>query len=293
MSTLLQLHLLVVLLASTTLISQAITTSASVIVCWRTGLAAIGAFLWVRLASSARIWPGKRQALALVGVGTLCGLHWLCLFGAVKLSNVSISLAGLSTISLFTAFTEPLILKRRFRPFEALLGLLVVAGIILIAGVERGNLPGLGAALLSALLAAIFPVFNQLLVNRGGEPMVMVGWEMVGACLIVLLLLPYFDPGGFPALLTPTPMDFFWFLVLAVACTVFGQAVHIRLLRKISAYTGNLAFNFEPVYGMLAAALIFHEHQNLHPAFYLGALTIVAANLLHPWLERRARLSST
>lgn len=25
-------------------------------------------------------------------------------------------------------------------------------------------------------------------------------------------------------------------------------------------------------------------------AFYLGALTIVAANLLHPWLERRARL---
>lgn len=291
MSTLLQLHLLVVLLASTTLITAAITSSAAVIVCWRTGMAAVAALIWAKITGCKRVWPGRRQALALIAIGSLCGLHWLCLFGAVKLSNVSISLAGLSTISLFTAFTEPLILRRRFRPFEALLGLLVVAGIILIAGVERGNMLGLGVALLSALLAAIFPVFNQLLVNKGGEPMVMVGWEMVGACLIVLLLLPLFDAGGYPSLLTATPTDFVWFLVLAIACTVFGQAVHINLLRKISAYTGNLAFNFEPVYGMLAAALIFHEHQSLHPAFYLGALTIVAANLLHPWLERRARLS--
>jgi drug/metabolite transporter (DMT)-like permease len=170
------------------------------------------------------------------------------------------------------------------------LGLLVVVGIVLIAGVERASLPGLAVALVSALLAAIFPVFNQVLVHKGGQPMVMVGWEMIGACLVVLLVLPIFDSGGYGALLAATPADFIWFLVLAIACTVFGQAVHINLLKKISAYAGNLAFNFEPVYGMLAAALIYHEHLTLHPAFYLGALTIVAANLLHPWLERRMRL---
>ncbi|MGE9269956.1 MAG: DMT family transporter [Verrucomicrobiales bacterium] len=289
MPTLLQLHLLVVLLTSTTLICVVISSSASVIVCWRTALASLGAFLWVRLSGKRKLWPGGREALTLIAVGSIIGFHWVALFGAVKLSNVSISLAGLATISLFTAFTEPLILRRRFRPFEALLGLLVVAGIVLIAGVEKGNLLGLSTALISALLAAIFPVINQKLVHRGGDPMVMVGWEMAGACLASLIVLPLFDPIGYRALTTPPPSDFFWFLVLALACTVYGQAAHIKLLRKISAYAGNLAFNFEPVYGILAAAFIFQEHESLHPAFYLGALAIVAANVLHPWLERRLK----
>ena len=45
----------------------------------------------------------------------------------------------MATISFFTAFTEPLLEKRRVRPFEVLLGLLVVAGIALVAGFERGR----------------------------------------------------------------------------------------------------------------------------------------------------------
>jgi hypothetical protein len=40
--------------------------------------------------------------------------------------------------------------------------------------------------------------------------------------------------------------------------------------------------NFEPIYGMLAAALVFGEHRQLHPGFYAGAATIIAANILHP-----------
>lgn len=55
-----------------------------------------------------KLWLGKREVVKLLGVGAIIGLHWLCLFGGVKIANVSIALAGLATMSLFTAFAEPL-----------------------------------------------------------------------------------------------------------------------------------------------------------------------------------------
>lgn len=216
------------------------------------------------------------------------GLHWICFFAAIKLANISICLAGLATISLFTAFSEPLLTRKPIRPYEVMLGLLVLAGIILIAGFSKGYLAGLMAALAAAVLASIFPVLNRGLVQQGSDPQVMVGWEMVGAFLITLPLIGFRIATGTGGWL-PTPTDGGWLLILALVCTVFGHAFHIHLLRRITAYQGNLAFNFEPVYGILAAGFLFGEWHDLHPGFYAGALTIIGANLLHPWLEKRQR----
>ena len=276
-----------VLLATTAILGRLISLPAAGLVVWRTSLAASGALAWLILIRRENPWPGARRATAMLGIGAVVGLHWICFFGAVKLANVSIALVGLATISLFTAFTEPLLERRRVRPFEVLLGLLVMIGIAMIAGFEPGHLAGLGAALASALLAAIFPVLNRRLVTNGGDPLMMVAWEMAGACAISLLLLQPLG-GGLPSLAWQG-LDWLWLLLLAWVCTVFAHGYHIHLLRHLSAYTANLAINFEPLYGVLAAALIFGEHQQLHPLFYAGMLTIVAANLLHPLGRRMAR----
>lgn len=250
-------------------------------------IAALGAFAWVAFKRNRRMWLGSHEVAKLLGVGALIGLHWLCLFGAVKIANVSIALAGLATMSLFTAFAEPLFTRRRIRPFEVFIGLIVVVGVGLIAGVEKGHALGLSLALLSALLAAVFLVLNRMIIVKGGDPMVMVGWEMAAAAAVCLGAVPVFDPAGLPALATVARWDWLWIALLALVCTVFAQDLANRLLRDITAYQMNLVSNFEPVYGIITAAVIFGEHQNLRPAFYIGALTIVLANFLHPWLQRR------
>jgi drug/metabolite transporter (DMT)-like permease len=285
----LQLHLLVALFATTAVFGELITLSAPALVAWRTGLAAVGAAALVMALRRHRLWLPPRQLRMLLGIGAITGAHWLCFFGAIRLANISICLAGMATISFFTAFTEPWLEKRRIRPLEVLLGLLVVVGILLVAGFERGRLPGLAVALLGAFLAAVFPVLNRRLVKVAKlDPLVMVAWEMAGACGFCLLVLPVFgSAGGYAQLLSREPMDWVWLLALAWLCTVFAHAFHIHLLRHLSAYTSNLAMNFEPVYGILAAALIFGEHRDLHPGFYLGLLTILVANLLHPMILRR------
>jgi len=283
----------VVIFAATTVLGRLASVSAPVLVTWRCLLAALGAFIWVALIRKRRIWIGNMQIAKLLGVGVIIGLHWLCLFGAVKIANVSIALAGLATLSLFTAFTEPLLNRRKIRKFEVFLGLIVLAGIGLIAGVETHHTLGLGVALLSAFLASVFLVLNRTIVINGGDPMTMVGWEMVASTLVCFIAIPIFDPLGFSALAVNVLMDWLWIIILAWGCTVFAQALTNRLLRSISAYNFNLAANFEPVYGIIAAAIIFNEHANLKPAFYLGTAAIVLANLLHPMLQRKFGNGST
>ncbi|MBK1829933.1 EamA family transporter [Verrucomicrobiaceae bacterium R5-34] len=261
--------------------------SASVLVTWRCLLATLGAMLWVKCMSDRKLWLGKVVVAKLMGIGVLIGLHWLCLFGAVKIANVSIALAGLATLSLFTAFAEPLLNRGRIRTYEVMLGLLVLAGIVLIAGTQSAYFAGLGLALVSAFLAAIFMVVNKHMVVSGSDPMVMVYWEMMAAAAVCSLAIPVFDPGGYGAMAFSDPTEWLWLLILALVCTVFAQDFTNRLLRQISAYKLNLAANFEPVYGIMAAALIFGEHEELRLSFYLGALTIVLANFLQPRLQRR------
>jgi drug/metabolite transporter (DMT)-like permease len=278
---------LVVIFAATTVLGRLSTVSAPVLVTWRCFLAAIGALLWVSIVRKRNSWIGGKALTQLFFVGAIIGVHWLCLFGAVKIANVSIALAGLATLSLFTAFTEPLLNRRKILKFEVFLGLVVLAGICLIAGVETHHLLGLGVALFSAFLASVFLVLNRSIVIKGGDPMVMVGWEMVASTVVCFLAIPVFDPLGLPALAVTDAMDWLWIIILAWGCTVFAQALTNRLLHSISAYNFNLAANFEPVYGILAAAVIFNEHANLKPAFYVGTSAIVLANLLHPMFQKR------
>jgi len=291
----LKLHLLVALLATTAVFGRLITLSATGLVAWRTCLAALGAGVVVAVGTRRKLWLPWRSAAALLGIGGIVGLHWMCFFGAVKLANISICLAGMATISFFTAFTEPLMERRRVRPLEVWLGLLVVLGIILVAGFEPDKLLGLGVALLGAFLAAVFPVLNQHMVRqRQQDPLVMVAWEMAGACVICLIGLHWSDgAGAYAALLDWRGLDWLWLLLLGWVCTVFAHAYHIHLLRHISAYTGNLAMNCEPIYGILAASVVFGEHHELHPGFYVGCLTIVTANLLHPLILSRLRRQKT
>lgn len=283
-----QLHLLVLLFASTAVFGKLITLDASALVVWRTVLASAGGAILLGVVLRRSVMPPRGALPGLLGIGAIIGAHWMCFFGSIRLANISICLAGMATTSFFTAFTEPWLEKRRIRPFEVALGLLALSGILLVAGFERGRLAGLMVALLGAFLAAVFPVLNRRLVRRAGmDPLAMVVWEMAGAGMLCLALLPVFSgDGAYSRMWRWQGLDWLWILLLALACTVVAHAWHIRLLRHVTAYTGNLANNFEPVYGIIAAALIFGEHRELHPGFFAGTAAIIAANLLHPLLPR-------
>lgn len=278
------------LFAITGILGPFISLQSPSMVFWRTLIAASVMGLWLLVAKPALLKLSRRDTAKAIGVGLIIGLHWICFFASIELANVSVALAGFAATSFFTAFTEPLLTRRPLRVHEILLGLIVLAGLGLIVGLESHYLLGMAVALLGALLAAIFPVLNHRLVNRGLSSRTLLVYEMSGACLLALLFINLAPNIHFQ---TPIPGDWLPLLTLALLCTVFAHTLHIHLLRRLTPFTSNLAINFEPVYGIIMAALIFQEHKELHPGFYLGALTIVAANIIQPILERKRRLKTT
>lgn len=275
----LQLHLLVFLLAMTGVFGHLLSLNSTSLVMWRTAIATVVMAVWMLLRRKAPLRVSPALALRMLGVGFIIGAHWLFFYGSIKVANISICLTGMASMSLFTAFTEPWLNGTKIRKNEVLLGLLVAAGLALVAGVETKHHLGLGLAVAGAFLAAIFPVINRKFVLGGIAPETILLWEMPGAALIALLVHGFFAP--YPALLHWHGLDWLWMFFLAVVCTVFAHAYHTHLLRKITAYTSNLACNFEPIHGIILGAVLFKDYQSLQPAFYLGALTIILANFLH------------
>ena len=217
--------------------------------------------------------------MKIFGVGTIVAIHWVTFYGSVKYANVSVALVCFSATGFFTAFFEPLILKRRISLIEVALGLLAIAGIYIIFDFHPQYKAGVIFGIISAMGSALFPIYNKrLLVTY--SPKILTLYELGGGLIALTFLVPLYLI-QFPATYyLPTTTDWLWLLVLAWLCTVLSFDLQLNALKKISAFTANLTYNLEPVYGIILAFIFFQENKNLQREFYFGVLLILLAVVL-------------
>jgi len=290
----LRLHFIVLLWGFTAILGKLISLPPVELVFWRTLLAAAG--LAVLLVARGHQWQIKAtDALRLLSVGVLVAIHWITFFLAARLSSVSVCLAGMATLALWASLLEPLVLWRRVRVYEVGLGLLTMVGLYLVSQAEFDQLLGLGVAIISAGLSALFSVLNSKLVKQH-SPLRLTFYEMLGACLAIGLFMPIYSryfTAGTGLHLTPAPVDWLWLLVLSGICTVYAFSASVELMKRLSAFVVNLTINLEPVYGILLAVLIFGAQEKMSLGFYLGTLVILFSVLIHPvldqWNQRRRK----
>lgn len=273
-----QLHIAVFLAGFTGILGRLITLNEGWLVWYRLLLSTL--FLWlIVLFRGQKVTLGSKDMRDLFGVGAIAALHWVSFYGSIKAANVSIALVCFSSIGFFTALLEPLIFRTRPRVPEVLLGLLVMAGIFLIFQFDPAYKSGIAIGLVSALLGSIFPILNRRLLLRI-EPQVATRYEISGGLLFLTMLMPFYQHFVPSPRLLPTPLDWLWLLVLSALCTVLAFNLSMSALRKISAFTVNLTFNLEPVYGIALAFLVYREDRYLGQGFYAGFGCIMLAILL-------------
>jgi drug/metabolite transporter (DMT)-like permease len=93
-------------------------------------------------------------------------------------------------------------------------------------------------------------------------------------------LLPFYLKASPASYFIPTWADAAWLIILAVVCTVLCFDLQLKALQKISAFTCNLMYNLEPVYGIILAFIFFGEGKMFKNEFYLGLLLIMLALFL-------------
>ena len=217
-----------------------------------------------------------KNALQICAVGVIVGLHWITFYGSVKYSNISVALTCFSATGFFTALLEPLIFKTKVQFVEILLGLLALTGIWVIFDFHPQYKTGIIFGIVSAVGSALFPIFNKRFVEKF-KPRTVTFYELGGGLIGLTVLVPLYLM-KFPAVYyQPTIMDWIWLLVLAWFCTVLAFDLQLRALKKISAFTANLTYNLEPVYGIILAFIFFKENENLNPQFYIGLMLIMSA----------------
>jgi len=278
----LMLHFVVLIWGFTAILGMLISIPTIEMVFYRTFLAfvTLGLIFWWR---KTKIRIPKKELLKILATGGIICLHWLLFFGAARVSNISVCLAGLATASFWTAFIEPLVNKTKVKWYEVLLGLVIIVGLVIIFSFELDYWLGLVMSVASALLGASFMVINSRLTKRG-NPYIITFYEMLGACLFSVLALfcyqLFYSEEGLQ--LIPTAMDWLWLFLLAGFCTVYAFSVSVELMKRLTAFAVNLTVNLEPVYGILLAVLIFGEKEKMTGGFYLGTLIILLAVCLYP-----------
>ncbi len=283
---LLLLHFVILIFSFTAILGKLISIPADHIVWYRMLIAFFGIAAYMKLKKkSASI--SKKQLLQYLGVGVIIAAHWFTFFEAIKISNVSITLVSLSVTSLFVAILQPLFIKQKIVGYEVILGLLTIIGIAMIFNVENEFSGGIILGLLSALLAALFSLFNTRLVMKKDATLISF-YEMLGGVLVFTLV--FLFSGQFTVAFFTVPlMDIFWLLILGLVCTSFAYVVTVKVLKVLSPFTVSIAINLEPIYGILLALVIFKDSETMHANFYLGAGMILLAIVLNSILKRKFR----
>jgi len=282
-----QIHFCVILWGFTAILGKLITLQALALVWWRMLIVVVA------LALVPTVWRGLRSMplhliAAYAGIGCLVALHWLTFYAAIKLANASVAATCMGVGPAFLALVEPWLTRKRFDARELALGVLVIPGVVLVAGGVPASMHlGLGVGILSALLVALFGALNKRLVEHA-DPLTVTGVELGAGTLLLTLLAPLLPHDG-PLLPLPNLRDLMLLLVLSIGCTLLPYTVALAALRKLSAFYVQLATNLEPVYAIALAIVLLGEQRELGLMFYLGVAIILMSVFAHPLLARTGK----
>jgi drug/metabolite transporter (DMT)-like permease len=275
---LIQLHAAVFLAGFTAVLGKLIGLNEGLLVWYRLAITVVT--LGILLPITRQLQKiSLKDGIALASTGAVVAIHWVTFYGSVKYSNISVALTCFSATGFFTAIFEPVILKRSINWVDMLLGLMAIAGIYIIFDFHPQYKTGILFGMIAAIGSALFPIFNKKLLRRVA-PRTLTFYELGGGLLALSIMIPFYLQYFPAAYYLPTGRDWLWLLVLAWFCTVLSFDLQLNALKKISAFTANLTYNLEPVYGILLAFIFFHENEFLNGGFYAGLALIIAAVVL-------------
>lgn len=289
-----QIHIAVILFGFTAILGDLIQLPAVVLVWWRVLITSVSLLFFIQFGKSLIQIP-KKQIRTYIIIGILIGLHWICFYGAIKLSNASIALVCMSTTSLFTSIIEPIFFRTKVNKLELILAASVIPGMLLIVNnINTTYINGVWVGLAAALLAAIFSSLNKVNI-KGADPYSISFIELSSAWMMISLLLGIMWIFGYQAdtFLPPNTSDWVYLIILALLCTTLAQVLTLKSLHHLSAFAVNLVINLEPVYGILMAIFILNDHKELSPLFYLGGGIILLSVMLYPYLHKKFNTTTT
>ena len=282
------LHIIILVWGFTGILGKLITIPSTAIVWYRMAIAFVALAIYLLIWKRERLIASRKQITKYILTGFVVAGHWFFFFEALKVSNVSVTLATLASATLFTSVLEPFFYKRKIIWYEMLFGLFVIGGLLMIFNFETEYKLGILYALISAFLASLFTTLNGTYINKKEWSRTISLYEMLGGVIGISLF--YSFSGEWSAMTQlPNLMDVFYLLILGVVCTALAFVISVEVMKTLSPFTVSISINMEPVYSIFLALIFFGESEKMSVGFYLGAVLIMATILLNAFIKTRMK----
>lgn len=274
------LHLIVFIWGWSPILGKQISLQALQLVWYRIGITVIAIALY-NIYIKQKFKLSAKQYIYLILTGGVIAFHWFCFYHAIKVSNVSVTLAAFATGTLFTSITEPIFYKRKVLWYEMLFGLIIIAAIAMIFKVETKYAWGIIFGVLAALTSSLFTVWNGIFVRDIESPVISLV-ELVGGFIFLTIYLLF--NGSFTTdFFALSTNDLSFLILFAIVGTAFPFIASTNLLKKLSPFTVTLTVNLETVYGIIIAYILWKQSEQMTIEFYIATaiiLTVIALNAI-------------
>ncbi len=189
--------------------------------------------------------------LALLFQGLILAVHWVTFFKSIQVSTVAVGLITFSTFPIFVTFLEPIFSKEKLKPADIALALVTFMGVVIVVpafSLDNTTTQGALWGITSGLTFALLSIMNRKYA-RSYSSLVVAFYQDAAAALFLLPFL--FMPA--PAMTLP---DMLLLALLGIVFTGVAHSLFIKGLAHVKAQTASIIASLEPVYGILAAAIV-------------------------------------
>ncbi|WP_136479794.1 DMT family transporter [Cognatitamlana onchidii] len=278
------LHILVFIAGFTAVLGELISIAAVHLVWYRMVIASILMLLYIKIVG-VKINIDFKSVVRFSIAGIIIALHWITFFGAIEVSNISITLAMFSTGAFFASFIEPIIYKRTIIWYEILFGVVVIIAVFIITQSEIRYLMGVLLGVSSAFFSSLFSVLNGSFLKKHSA-IVISFYEFLSGVFFITIYIVLFEKDVSLDFFKISMVDFKYLLILGSVCTAYAFIASVHIMKVISPYTVVLTYNLEPIYGIIMAMVLFPEKEKMGITFYYGALIIIVVVIINAILKR-------
>lgn len=314
----LHLHFIVFIWGFTAVLGKLITIGALPLVWFRMCIGVALITVYAVVTKSPLKIPLK-TFIAFMLAGLVIAVHWFAFFLAIKVSNISITLACMSTGAFFASLLETFFYGKKVVMYELLLSMVVIfslciilygdyimavygqmvtgpfslsAASAIVSKTPSGGpqvLLGIIIALASASLSALFAIINGKFATQHNAVTISL-YELLGGIFFFSLYL-FFSGQFAAAFFTLSGQDWLWLFILGSFCTAYAQIAAVKVMKFITPYTMMLTINLEPVYGIILALLVFKDNEKMGVTFYIGAAIILITVILNGIIKNRGTVT--
>ena len=225
---------------------------------------------------------GAGKVFWFILAGMFIGINWMLMFEVYNYTTVAAATLCYYMAPIIVILLSPVLLRERLTLKKGVCALVAIMGMILVSGIlsvspeeagQTGQLKGIALALGAAVLYATVVIMNKKVGKAD------VYWRTIIQLLsAALVMIPYlFISGGFrTGPVTPTAMALV--LVLGIIHTGIAYALYFGSIEGLKGQTVAIFSYIDPVFAMFLSAVILHESLSIAGA--AGAVMILGAAIL-------------